>query len=110
LYSTPEVDSDWLQKASTVHTIRKSVSWEDEGSPGQSISDTFQTRLQGLCGQDTTTNKEMNFMKLDKKWNNSGSQDEGIDLSIHNETIYALGNEEYVKTGEVSKNESGANF
>jgi len=72
LDSTPEVDSGRLQKANTVHKIRKSVSWEDEGSPGQSISDTFQTRLHGLYSQDTTTNREMNFIKLGKEWNNSG--------------------------------------
>jgi len=83
---------------------------ERQGSPGQIISGTFQTRLHGLYSQDTTTNKEMNFMKLAKQWNNSGSQDEGRDLSIQNETIYVLGNEEYVKTGVVSKNESGADF
>jgi len=109
LDSTPEVDSGRLQKVNTVLTIKKSVSWEDEGSPQQSISDIFQIRLHGLYSQETTTNKEMNFMKLGKEWNDSGSQDEGIDLGIQNEKIYVLGKEEY---GEeyVPKNESGANF
>jgi len=98
-----------LDSTDTIHIIRKNVSWEDKGSPGQSTSDTFQTRLHGLYSQDTTTNKEMNFMELANKWNNSVSQDEGRE-SIQNEKIYILRDEEYVKTGDVSKNESGADF
>jgi len=42
------------------------VSGECGGSPWQRISDTFQTRLQGLYGQDNTANKEKDFMKLAK--------------------------------------------
>jgi len=49
-------------------------------------------------------------MKLAKKWNNSNSQDEDRDLSLQNERIYVLGNEEHVKTGVVSRNESRADF
>jgi len=60
-----------LDSTDTVHIIRKSGSWEDKGSPGQTISDTFRTRLHGLYSQDTSSDKEMNFMRLAKKWNNS---------------------------------------
>jgi len=56
-----------LQKEDTVHTIRKSGSWESGGSPWQNISDTFQTRLHRLYSQDSTSNKKMNFMKLAKE-------------------------------------------
>jgi len=110
LDSISEVDSGRLQKANTVPTIRKSVSWEDGGSPWQSVSDTFQTRLHGLYSQNTTTKKEMNFMKLAKGWNNSGSKIEGRDLIIQDEAIYALGKEEYLKTAVGLENGGGADF
>jgi len=111
LDSTSEVGDGRLQKVTegTVHIIRK-VSWESEGSPWQSISDTFQSRLQGLYSQDNTANKERDFMELAKEWNNSGSQDEERNLGRQDEAIYVLGNEEDVKTQGVSRNDSGINF
>jgi len=41
----------------TANTVRKERSGEDRGSKWQNISDTFQTRLQGLYGQDNSANK-----------------------------------------------------
>jgi len=105
LDSTVEVDISRLQKKDTVHTIRKSESWKGEGSPWQSISDTFQTKQQGLYSQDNTANKESDFMKLSKEWNNSGSTDEESDLVIHNETIFVVGNDENVRTTRMPKSD-----
>jgi len=99
-----------LDSTDTVHIIRKSGSWENKGSPGQGISDTFQTRLHGLYSQDTLSNKEMNLMKLAKEWNNSDSQDTDRNLSLQNERVYVLGDEGHVNTRVASRNESGADF
>jgi len=85
------------------------VSWEDGGQTEQSSSDSFQARLHGVYSQDTAS-KETDFMKLAKEWNESGSQDEGRDLIIQNETIYVLGKGEEVTTKGVLRNETGAEF
>jgi len=99
-----------LDSTDTVHTIRKSGSWEGGGSPWRSISDTFQTRLQDLYSQDNTAHKESDFMKLSKEWNNSGSTDGESDLVIHNETIFVVGNDENVRATGIPKSENGAEF
>jgi len=49
-------------------------------------------------------------MKLAKEWNKTGSQGEGRDLIIQNETIYVLGAGEDIATRGVSRNETGAEF
>jgi len=61
----------------TVYAVGKNVSGEGGGYPKQSISVTFQTRLQRLYCQDNTAGKERNFMKLAKEWIDSGSKDKG---------------------------------
>jgi len=49
-------------------------------------------------------------MRLAKEWNNSDSQDMDRKLGMQNEKIYVLGDEEHVDTGDVSRNESRADF
>jgi len=110
LDSTAEVAISRLQKKDTVHTIRKSVSGEGGGSPWQSISDTFQTKLQGLYSQNTTANKDMDLVKVAKEWDNSDSTEKGSDLVTPNETIHVVGNDENVRTTGMPKSESGAEF
>jgi len=88
-----------LDSTDTGYIIRKSGSLKDKGSPGQIISDTFQTRLHGLYSQNPSPDKKMNFMRLVKEWNNSDSQDKDRKLSMENEKIYVLGEEEHVNTG-----------
>jgi len=112
LDSSKEVEKGRLQKVTgdTVYAVGKKNSGENERSPWQSISDTFQTRLQGLYSQNTSANKEMDFMQLVKEWNNSGSQDKGDDLDIHNETIFVIGNDENVRDTGMSRNKTEADF
>jgi len=52
LDSSTEVEKGRVQKVreDTIYADNMKVSGESGGSPGQSISDTFQTRLQGLYG------------------------------------------------------------
>jgi len=49
-------------------------------------------------------------MRLAKEWNNSDSQDKDRKFSMQDERIYVLGDEEHVDAGDVSSNESGAEF
>jgi len=70
--------------------LRKDVSREGEGSPGQSISDTFQTRLQGLYCQDDMAGKEKDFVKLTKEWSDSGSKDKGTEHRLQDKAVYAV--------------------
>jgi len=93
LESSTEVEKGRVQKVTedTVYSVRKEVSGEGEDSPWQSISNKFLTRLQGLYGQDNTANKEKDFMKLAKDWNDSGSNDKGRDLRLRNEAVYPVG-------------------
>jgi len=83
-----KLGTDNLQKDGTVHTIMSGGPREDGGSPWQGISDTFQTRLQGLYSQDNSANKEKNFMNLAMEWNDSSSQDKGSDLRPQNDAVY----------------------
>jgi len=112
LESSTEVEKGRVQKVTenTVYAVRKKVSGEDGGSLWPSISNTFQTRLQGLYGQDNSADKEKDFMKLAKKWNDSSSKDKGIDLRLQNEAVYVVGKQQYGRTGAVSKNGGVADF
>jgi len=74
----------------TVYAVRKDVSGEGSVTPGQSISDTFQTRLQGLYCQDDTAGKEKDFMKLAKEGNNSGSKDKEKEHRPQKKAVYAV--------------------
>jgi len=59
--------------------------------PRESISDTFQSRLQGLYGQNNSAKEENDFMKLAKDWNESASKDQERDLGLQGEAIYVEG-------------------
>jgi len=111
LDSTLEVGNGRLQKGTegTVHIIKKKVSWEDEDSPEQAISNVFQARLQGLYIQDNSTNKERDFMKLAKELNASASNDKERNFGLQSEIVYVVGQKEYV-TKDGSETDSLANF
>jgi len=107
LESTSKGDNDRLREAETVHTIRKSVTWEDGRQTGRISSDSFQDRLHGLYSHDTA-NKETEFMKLAKEWNKTDAQDNVSDSIKQNETIYVLGEGNDIVTKRVSRSETGA--
>jgi len=110
--SSTEFEKGRVQKGTedTIYAVSIRVPWMSEGSSWQGISDTFQTKLQGLYGQDNSANKDRNFMELAKDWNDSGSQDKGSDLRLQNDAVYVVGKEEDDRTGVLSKNGGVADF
>jgi len=91
--------------AETVHTIWKSMKWEDGRKTGRDSSDSFQDRLHDLYSQGTA-NKETDFMGLAKEWNKTDSENEVRDLI----NTYVISDDENRVTKCVSRGEIGAEF